>query len=201
MAIDYQTLLDRFFKDLEAFPYLHSSDIPDIGLYMDQVTTFMEKHLQATRRSPEDKILTKTMINNYAKNHLLPAPVKKKYSKEHMLLLVFIYYFKGFLSLQDIQSLAEPLTDRFFSQSGSPGLEQIYQEAFRINAQEADQLRDQVQSYLENSRSGFADPSLNISDEDREFLQYYSLILSLGMDIYIKKRLMEQLIDAFHPGE
>ena len=56
----------------------------------------MDKRLAKSRRYDNDKILTKTMINNYAKNDLLPPPVKKKYSKEHMLLLIFIYYFKIF---------------------------------------------------------------------------------------------------------
>ena len=43
-------------------------DIPDIGLYMDQVTTLMDTRLAGSKRYPDDKILTKTMINNYAKN-------------------------------------------------------------------------------------------------------------------------------------
>ncbi len=65
---------------------------------MDQVTTFMEKHLGELKRYPEDKVLTKTMINNYAKNNLLPSPYRKKYTQEHILLLVFIYYFKNLMS-------------------------------------------------------------------------------------------------------
>ena len=71
---------------------------------MDQVTTFMNGHLASSKRNPDDKILTKTMINNYAKNQLLPPPEKKKYSKEHQLLLIFIYYFKNILTIQDIQA-------------------------------------------------------------------------------------------------
>ena len=66
---------------LDGLSYIRPEQIPDIQLYMDQVTTFMEEHLQGSKRYPEDKVLTKTMINNYAKNDLLPPPVKKKYSK------------------------------------------------------------------------------------------------------------------------
>ena len=55
-------------------------DIPNIDLYMDQVTTFMDSQLATSKRHEDDKILTKTMINNYAKNDLLPPPEKKKYS-------------------------------------------------------------------------------------------------------------------------
>ena len=42
----------------------------DIDLYMDQVTTFMDEHLSDCKRREDDKILTKTMINNYTKNNL-----------------------------------------------------------------------------------------------------------------------------------
>ena len=86
-------------KKLVSIDYIKTEDIPNIGLYMDQVTTFMDEQLEACKRYEDDKILTKTMINNYAKNNLLPAPEKKKYSKEHVLTLLFIYYFKNLLSI------------------------------------------------------------------------------------------------------
>ena len=66
---------------LDSISYIKTEKIPEVDLYMDQITSFMEEHLKKTKRSPEDKALTKTMINNYAKNRLLPAPVRKKYAK------------------------------------------------------------------------------------------------------------------------
>ena len=90
-------------KRLDTLSYIRPEEIPGIDLYMDQVTTFMDEHLKNTKRYPEDKVLTKTMINNYAKNNLLPAPNKKKYSREHILLLIFIYYFKNILSINDFE--------------------------------------------------------------------------------------------------
>ena len=92
MTIDTNDMLNSILDSLSRIDYIKPGDIPNIPLYMDQVTTFMDSKLRSTARYPgEDKILTKTMINNYAKNDLLPPPVKKKYSKEHMLLLIFIY--------------------------------------------------------------------------------------------------------------
>ena len=105
MTIDSSDLLNSILESLERVKYISPEDIPNIDLYMDQITTFMDSRLHSSARNPgEDKILTKTMINNYAKNNLLPPPVKKKYSKEHVLLLIFIYYYKGILSINDIQT-------------------------------------------------------------------------------------------------
>ena len=83
--------LTDVFTWLDSLSYVQLEKIPGIDLYMDQVTSFMEEELKNTKRNQEDKALTKTMINNYAKNRLLPPPVKKKYSREHILLLLFIY--------------------------------------------------------------------------------------------------------------
>ena len=83
MTIDKNDLLNSILASIERIDYVKSADIPNIDLYMDQVTTFMDEKLQSTTRNPgEDKILTKTMINNYAKNNLLPPPEKKKYTKD-----------------------------------------------------------------------------------------------------------------------
>ena len=109
--------ISRLFRRLASLGYIQPEEIPSIDLYMDQVTTFMDAQLSSSRRYESDKILTKTMINNYAKNDLLPPPTKKKYNREHLLLLVFIYYFKSLLTITDIQRNLLPGTRR---RSGIP---------------------------------------------------------------------------------
>ena len=103
MENDVRSFIDSLQKQLKKIDYVKPEDIPNIDLYMDQITTFMEEQLSACKRYDTDKILTKTMINNYAKNDLLPPSEKKKYTKEHVLTLIFIYYFKNILSISDIQ--------------------------------------------------------------------------------------------------
>ena len=109
MTINTEDLLNSILESIGRIDYIRPANIPNIDLYMDQVTTFMEEQLKSTKRYKEDKILTKTMINNYAKNNLLPPPVKKKYTKEHVLVLIFVYYFKNLLSIKDIEILLKPL--------------------------------------------------------------------------------------------
>lgn len=127
-------------KKLVSIDYIKTEDIPNIGLYMDQVTTFMDEQLEACKRYEDDKILTKTMINNYAKNNLLPAPEKKKYSKEHVLTLLFIYYFKNLLSINDIQSLLNPLTEHYFGNKAGFNMEDVYNEVFNLESTESEKL-------------------------------------------------------------
>lgn len=194
MTIDKNDLLNSIMESLDRVSCIKLEDIPNIDLYMDQVTTFMESKLKSSVRNPgEDKILTKTMINNYAKNDLLPPPVKKKYSKEHVLMLIFIYYFKGILSINDIQTLLKPLAQKYFHSEGELNLGSIYQEVFSPEKEQVDLLKKDIQEMIETSRKTFEDSP----EEDKELLQLFSLIGLLSFDVYIKKLLIEKLVDSY----
>ena len=158
---------------------------------MDQVTTFMDEQLEACKRHDDDKILTKTMINNYAKNNLLPAPEKKKYSKEHVLTLLFIYYFKNILSISDIQALLNPLTDHYFGNKEGFNMEDIYNEVFDLEKEESGKLLKDLGKKYAIAQQTFAD----FPEEDQQFLQNFSFICLLSYDVYIKKMIIESVID------
>ena len=186
----------KILKDMQKMKYISPDEIPNIDLYMDQMTTFMDEHLKYTRRSEDDKMLTKTMINNYTKNNLLPPPNKKKYSKEHVLLLIYIYYFKNILSISDIQRLCKPLTEHFFGkegkENGSISLEQIYEEVFQYEKGYIDPTMIDVLKKYRKAKESFPG---DVSEKDREFLTTFSLICSLSFDVYVKKMIVQKLID------
>ncbi|MCH5260870.1 MAG: DUF1836 domain-containing protein [Lachnospiraceae bacterium] len=197
MTINTEDLLGSILASLDRIAYIKAEDIPNIDLYMDQVTTFMESHLKNSTRNPsEDKILTKTMINNYAKNDLLPPPVKKKYSKEHVLLLIFIYYYKGILSISDIQQLLDPITTQFFNTDSDFNLETVYEEVFGLEREQVDVLKADIIEKFKIAEQTFQDaPS-----ESQEFLQMFSFICMLSFDVYMKKLLIEKMIDGLANG-
>ena len=195
MTINITDMLDSILQSLSRIDHVKPSDIPDINLYMDQVTTFMDAQLKASKRYPDDKILTKTMINNYAKNNLLPPPLKKKYSKEHVLVLIFIYYFKSILSIKDIETLLKPLLDKYFNSKNDIDLKSIYEEVFSMEESRVELLKqDIVHAYQTASKTFTEAPK-----QDQEFLQLFSFICALSFDVYIKKQLIERLIDQLPP--
>lgn len=176
---------------IEKLDYIKPENIPNIDLYMDQVTTFMDSNLKESKRYDADKILTKTMINNYAKNDLLPPPLKKKYSKEHILVLIFIYYLKNILSINDIQTLLSPLTSKYFTAAEGLTLEDIYKEVFSLEEKQVILLEKDVLRKFEQANQMFAGEN----EEDREFLQTFSFICMLSFDVYVKKQMIEKMID------
>lgn len=181
--------------------YIEPADIPAIELYMDQVTTFMDKHLSNNKRTPDDKILTKTMINNYTKNHLLPPPEKKKYSKEHIILLIYTYYLKNFLSIGDIQKLLAPMIEQYFnaSETDSITLDSIYstvvelaQLQYQLDKQEIFKTYEIVNQKIKEQHPELDSDVINSTS----YLQDFTFVALLSYDIYLKTQLVEKIIDS-----
>lgn len=192
MKTNDETLQDLL-KHLDTLSHVKPGMIPNIDLYMDQVTTFMDEHLMNSKRHPDDKVLTKTMINNYAKNNLLPPPNKKKYSKEHILLLIFIYYFKNLISFNDIEQLFKPITSHHFTNEDTIPLLHIYEEIFSLEKEQMARLKADVNLKYERASETFQDAE----EEDRDYLQLFSFVCELAFDVYLKKQMIESIIDQF----
>ena len=92
------------------------NELPDIDLYLDQVVNYLERYLANYSVNKEDKIITKTMINNYVKQGIIPAPEKKKYNRGHIAYLLVICILKQVYSINDIGKLIS-LTIRYFELS------------------------------------------------------------------------------------
>lgn len=191
MTIDTKDLLNSILSSISRIDYIRPNEIPNIDLYMDQVTTFMEEQLKRTKRYEEDKILTKTMINNYAKNNLLPPPVKKKYSKEHVLVMIFIYYFKNILSIKDIESVLTPITEKTFDKEESLDMTSVYEEICQMEKSRIDDLKKDVTNSYELAMDSFSD----LPPEEKEYLQLFAFICNLSFDVYVKKQIIEKMID------
>ncbi len=131
------------------------------------------------------------MINNYAKNNLLPSPVRKKYTQDHILLLVFIYYFKNLLNFNDIETILSYITERHFGEAPLP-LSQVYTEVFTMEHSQMDKLKDDVKAKFETAEKTFSD----VEDPgEKDALQLFSFICELAFDVYLKKQMIERLAD------
>ena len=193
MTLDTGDLINSIMQSLGRISFIKPEDIPNIDLYMDQVTSFIDSRLKNTARfQDKERILTKTMINNYAKNDLLPPPVKKKYNKEHVLLLIFIYYFKNVLSINDIQRLLNPIVDRYYGKAEDMDIASIYSEALKLGEDQVEALKKDVMEKYAQSKETFSDTE---EGEEKNSLQLFSFLCMLILDVYVKKLLIEKIID------
>ena len=93
--------IDAVFSDRDITP----SDVPQLDLYMDQVLTLFDRTLSESKRAPGDKLLTKTMVNNYVKEGLMTPVRGKKYTREQIMQLLCVYHLKQTLRLSDVKAL------------------------------------------------------------------------------------------------
>lgn len=96
------------YKKEQAIEYFYIpkwEEIPNISLYLDQAVTLLEDYLKPFTLDPEEKVITKTMINNYVKQNIIKTPVNKKYNKDHIGTLFVICILKQVYSINDISNL------------------------------------------------------------------------------------------------
>ena len=192
MEFEKEKLLNLI-QEISCFKTINISEIPDIDLYMDQVTTFMEDKLEGFKRTEEDKILTKTMINNYTKNDIIPSPIKKKYSKGHMMLLILTYHMKQILSISDIHYLLSPITEKVDMEKIAPmEIEKLYNNFLEIQSREYADFPEKMLKTIDE-----LEESIHPDEEMGDTLMLYSIIFHLIIQAYMQKKLAENLIDNF----
>lgn len=197
MKINKDDILNSMLQCISEMKYIQSDTVPNIDLYMDQVTSFMEENLKGYKRHEDDKILTKTMINNYVKDGILPAPIKKKYSKEHLLLLVLIYYMKYILSIKDVEALIKPLAEKYFHTEEGLNITDIYDTIWSLKTEFTDSLQEDIRRDYALATSLFD----GAPEDEQELLKNISFICALTFDVYAKKQIIETMIDAIIKGE
>nr|WP_009878480.1 DUF1836 domain-containing protein [Bacillus anthracis] len=161
-------------------------DIPNVDLYVDQVVQLFENTYADTTRTDDEKVLTKTMINNYAKGKLFIPIKNKKYSKEHMILISLIYQLKGALSINDIKSSLEHINESLLSDD-SFELNMLYKDYLTIT-------ENNVESFKQDINNRVSEVSEISSLEDSK-LEKFLLLNSLVNMSNMYRRLAEKLVD------
>ncbi len=189
---EQKNITEQISKVLDSYDIVPIETIPNIDLYMDQVTTFIESALSGCKRNKNDKILTKTMINNYAKAKIFPPPQKKKYTKNHIMLLIMIYHLKSILSISDISRLLKPVTEELTKNVQSPLLEMIYSDFVELQNQNQKNIAMVLENnYIENT---IASPQYH--NYENETIQNIIVVLQLVIQSNTEKRIAEKILDA-----
>ena len=198
MHINTEDLYHSIEESFKRMSYIKPEDIPDIDLYLDQVTIFMDEKLKSSQRNSDgdDKVMTKAMINNYAKNHVMPAPEKKKYGKEHLFVLIFIYYLKSIISINDIKSIFDPIVPEYFGKDKDYSMEDIFREVFKDKDEQLQEISDDVLKKHKISMERFEDAP----EEMKEYLKNFDFVCRLSCEVFVKKLLIEKIVDGLRDG-
>ncbi|MBU9710930.1 DUF1836 domain-containing protein [Evansella tamaricis] len=164
-------------------------DIPDLDLYMDQVIQLFEKKFGEVKRNDEEKVLTKTMINNYAKGKLFFPITNKKYSKEHIILISLIYQLKGALSISDIKKTLDEVNEKIIN--GNMELDPFYSAYLNLSSTNAAQFTTDLEEHVKEVEKEVS----SLEDDEKEQLEHILLIASLVNMSNFYRRTAEKLVD------
>jgi len=182
-------IINDMIKHFEGLDIVKSEDIPDISLYMDQMTSFIDEKLESFKREEDDKLLTKTMINNYTKNKLLPPSDKKKYTKNHVMLLILIYFYKNVLSFADIKRLCDLSIYNEF-EKGDESLSQLYDMLVHIEDDKRSEIVDDLKKRLE-----YAEKKMSTFDKKDENVELFTFLSDIVLEVYFKQHLIEYILN------
>lgn len=189
--------IDELIKAINLSSDIKSSDIPNMDLYMEQLTSFFDSNLDSLKRKPEDKILTKTMINSYTKDGLLMPPKnKKKYTRYHVISLILIYHLKQILSISDIQNLFKPILKNIEDEKDDViPLDDIYSIFLDMKTMENDSYCDMCDKKINVIKEEIS--KSNVPDADKKNAEIFLIIITLIAQAEANKRLAEKLIDQY----
>lgn len=190
----YESFAKKIVDEISKNGQVRLMDMPDLDLYMDQITTFINDKLEIYKRDEKDKILTKTMINNYTKHSIIPKPVNKKYSKDHLLFLILIYHMKGIVSIKDMEHLMAPLIENYNSELEEKiNIEDIYSILLDIQKDEREKQTAKIQDDIENVKEYLKEMEM----QDDDILEIFMLTVMLTVRANMQKHLAEKIIDEF----
>lgn len=189
--MDKKELL-QMMQSLQLKEIIELESIPNLDLYMDQVITLFEEKLGHAKRYENDKLLTKTMINNYTKDKLLMPAVKKKYTKNHILLMILLYDLKQVLTIGDIKALFSTIIKD--GEVNSQLLTEIYQIFLDLKVTGANEFSEEVDKISEDIDSKVEALQLEEGMEVEKLKGMIQVILLTEKANYYK-RLAEKIID------
>lgn len=181
--------IQEILKKLSLETNITPQEMPDIDLYMDQVIQLFNHTFADTKRNDDEKVLTKTMINNYAKGKLFIPIKNKKYSKKHLILISLVYQLKGALSINDIKTTLDGINKKLTKEDFE--LEKFYKSFLSIQQRNALDFEHEFQKRADDVHIEVE----KLEDNEAEKLEKILLALSLVNISNAYRKAAELLID------
>lgn len=182
--------LHRWQEYLNHFQLPAWREIPDIGLFMDQVVTLLTQYLDyLPPELKEDSSITPAAINNYVRMRIMPSPIKKRYYRVHIAYLLMICTLKQTLSISLLQKIIP-------AESSETEVETVYGAYARRHSAAVRFFLDQVRQASEPIMKGTAASEKSVSD-----LIFFASIISGFSKLFAEKLILLEPAESEAPEE
>lgn len=190
----YEQFAEKLVQEYQKKGLADGKSIPDIDLYIDQMVSCLNTELSLYAEDGQGPI-TKGMVSNYTKHRMIPGPDGKRYSKDHCIFMLLVYYLKGCFSMDQVQRLMKPILANYSSAwDDNVDMQAYYREILAAVRESEEGLGQRLQERIVETKKFLADRG---SDDD--ISELFLLITTLIMRSNEERYLAEKLLDEYFP--
>ena len=190
----YEKYAEKLAQEYQKKGLAEGKSIPDIDLYIDQMVSCLNEELALYAKDGEGPV-TKGIVSNYTKHRMIPGPEGKRYTKDHCVYMLLVYYLKSCFSMDQVQRLMKPLLANYNSAwDDRVDMQAYYKEILSAVRESEESVLPQMQARIAKIKKFLADRG---SDDDVSEL--ILLITTLIMRSNEERYLVEKLLDEYFP--
>ena len=190
----YEQFAEKLALEYQKKGLADGTSVPDIDLYIDQMVSCLNSELSLYAKNGEGPI-TKGIVSNYTKHKMIPGPEGKRYTKDHCIFMLLVYYLKGCFSMDQVQRLMKPILSNYDSAwDDNVDMQAYYKEILAAVRKSEEDFSEQLQERILANKKFLADRG---SDDD--ISELILLITMLIMRSNEERYLAEKLLDEYFP--
>ena len=187
----YEQFAEKLALEYQKKGLADGKSVPDIDLYIDQMVSCLNSELSLYAKNGEGPI-TKGIVSNYTKHKMIPGPEGKRYTKDHCIFMLLVYYLKGCFSMDQVQRLMKPILSNYDSAwDDNVDMQAYYKEILAAVRKSEEDFSEQLQERILANKKFLADRG---SDDDISelILLITMLIMRSNEELYMAEKLLDE---------
>ena len=190
----YEQFAEKLALEYQKKGLADGKSVPEIDLYIDQMVSCLNSELSLYAKNGEGPI-TKGIVSNYTKHKMIPGPEGKRYTKDHCIFMLLVYYLKGCFSMDQVQRLMKPILSNYDSAwDDNVDMQAYYKEILAAVRKSEEDFSERLQERILANKKFLADRG---SDDD--ISELILLITMLIMRSNEERYMAEKLLDEYFP--
>jgi hypothetical protein len=190
----YEQFAEKLALEYQKKGLADGKSVPEIDLYIDQMVSCLNTELSLYAKDGEGPI-TKGIVSNYTKHKMIPGPEGKRYTKDHCIFMLLVYYLKGCFSMDQVQRLMKPILSNYDSAwDDNVDMQAYYKEILAAVRKSEEDFSERLQERILANKKFLADRG---SDDD--ISELILLITMLIMRSNEERYMAEKLLDEYFP--
>ena len=190
----YEKYAEKLALEYQKKGLADGKSVPEIDLYIDQMVSCLNTELSLYAKDGEGPV-TKGIVSNYTKHRMIPGPEGKRYTKDHCVYMLLVYYLKSCFSMDQVQRLMKPILSNYDSAwDDNVDMQAYYKEILAAVRKSEKDFSEQLQERILANKKFLADRG---SDDD--ISELILLITMLIMRSNEERYMAEKLLDEYFP--